>query len=67
MMNLVAIGLLIALALSSCSTTSRRGSTQMFPDCTQVSAEEQINGNCMHRNTWSPTRPRYRRHPVSWT
>ena len=40
--------LLLAIAISGCSSDRGR-TTQMNPDCTQVSAEEQARGNCMYR------------------
>lgn len=47
-MKLLAIALLIAVILPACSN-SRGRTTQMFPDCTQVSAEQQRQGKCMNR------------------
>jgi hypothetical protein len=44
--------LLILGALTGCSSDrspDRGGTTQMFPDCNQVSAEQQRNGRCMRR------------------
>ena len=52
MMKVVTIALLVAVALPSCSS-SRGRTTQMFPDCTQVSPDEQSKGKCMYR----PERP----------
>jgi hypothetical protein len=40
--------LLLLIAVSGCSADRGR-TTQMNPDCTQVSAEEQARGNCMYR------------------
>jgi hypothetical protein len=44
---------LMIIAISGCSGSreeaTRGRTTQMFPDCTQVSAEEQAKGNCMTR------------------
>jgi hypothetical protein len=39
--------LLVAGALLGCTAQGR--TTQMNPDCTRVSAEEQAKGNCMYR------------------
>lgn len=39
---------LLALTMGGCSADRGR-TTQMFPDCTQVSAEEQAAGKCMYR------------------
>jgi hypothetical protein len=47
-MKIVLLAALMAVAVSSCSS-GRGRTTQMFPDCTQVSAEEQRKGNCMYR------------------
>jgi hypothetical protein len=46
MRNLMLVGALMALA--GCAGHQTR-TTQMNPDCTQVSAEEQARGNCMYR------------------
>ncbi len=43
-----ALILLPVIAISGCSSDHGR-TTQMNPDCTQVSAEEQARGNCMYR------------------
>lgn len=43
-----AISVILALALSGCAAEGGR-TTQMFPDCTQASAEEQASGKCMRR------------------
>ena len=40
--------LLLVIALSGCSADRGRTS-QMNPDCTQVSAEQQARGDCMYR------------------
>jgi hypothetical protein len=48
MMKIAVIAVLILVALPSCSN-SRGRTTQMFPDCTQVSAEQQRQGKCMNR------------------
>jgi hypothetical protein len=40
--------LLLTIVLLGCTSTHGR-TTQMNPDCTQVSAEEQAKGNCMYR------------------
>ena len=40
--------LLLVGALWGCSTDRAR-TTQMFPDCDQVSAEQQRQGQCMRR------------------
>jgi hypothetical protein len=39
---------ILAVALSGCAYEGGR-TTQMFPDCTQASAEEQASGKCMRR------------------
>ena len=41
--------LLSTIVLSGCSSSDRGRTTQMNPDCTQVSAEEQARGHCMYR------------------
>jgi hypothetical protein len=47
------ISALLAVAAAGCSAsqgrTTQGRTTQMFPDCTQVSAEEQQHGKCMYR------------------
>lgn len=48
-MKIIAIAMLIAVALLACTSAPRGTTTQMFPDCTQVSAEQQRMGNCMMR------------------
>jgi hypothetical protein len=48
MMKAVAIALLVAVAASGCSN-SRGRTTQMFPDCDDVSADEQAESKCVHR------------------
>jgi hypothetical protein len=48
LMKAIVLGLLVAVVLTSCSSNRGR-TTQMFPDCDQVSAEEQRQGRCMHR------------------
>lgn len=48
MIRVVAIAVLVAVGVSGCSNTGGR-TTQMFPDCTQVSAEQQRQGKCMIR------------------
>jgi hypothetical protein len=49
-MKIIAIAMLIAVVLPACSSSTPRGATtQMFPDCTQVSAEQQRLGNCIIR------------------
>ena len=44
----VAAAVLVALSVWGCSNVRGR-TTQMFPDCTQVSAEQQRQGKCMNR------------------
>jgi hypothetical protein len=39
---------ILALALTGCAAERGR-TTQMFPDCTQATAEEQASGKCMRR------------------
>lgn len=46
-MKAAIIVLLVASALIGCTAQGR--TTQMNPDCTQVSAEERAKGNCMYR------------------
>jgi hypothetical protein len=51
-MKIAALVLLTIGALGGCSENryaERGGTTQMFPDCNQVSAEQQQNGRCMRR------------------
>lgn len=48
MAKLIVVAVLIAIALSACSD-SRGRTTQMFPDCTQVGAEQQRQGKCVNR------------------
>jgi hypothetical protein len=43
-----AVLLLLSVALIGCSSERGR-TTQMNPDCSQVSAEERARGDCMHR------------------
>jgi hypothetical protein len=47
-MKVAMVAALWAVVLAGCSA-DRGGTTQMFPDCTQVSAEEQAKGKCMYR------------------
>ena len=44
-----AIAILLFSALLGCTGTYQGRTTEMNPDCTQVSAEEQAKGNCMYR------------------
>ena len=44
----IVVAVLLVVVLPACST-SRGRTTQMFPDCTQVSAEQQRQGKCMNR------------------
>lgn len=44
----LAAAVLVALSVWGCSNVRGR-TTQMFPDCTQVSAEQQRQGKCMNR------------------
>jgi hypothetical protein len=48
MMKVVFLAVLVALSAWGCSNVRGR-TTQMFPDCTQVSAEQQRQGKCMNR------------------
>jgi hypothetical protein len=47
-MRTTALLILLTVAVAGCSTNRGR-TTQMFPDCTQATAEEQAQGKCMHR------------------
>jgi hypothetical protein len=47
-MKTIVLGLVAAVVLTSCSANRGR-TTQMFPDCDQVSAEQQQQGRCMRR------------------
>jgi hypothetical protein len=47
-MKVVIMTALLAIVLTGCAADRGR-TTQMFPDCTQVSAEEQAKGKCMYR------------------
>ena len=47
-MKSLALLILLVATVSSCSTNRGR-TTQMFPDCTQASAEQQAQGKCMRR------------------
>jgi hypothetical protein len=49
------IAVLLSAAVAGCSASQGR-TRQMFPDCTQVSAEEQQQGKCMYRPE-APERP----------
>jgi hypothetical protein len=40
---------LVSAALLGCTGPGQGRTTEMNPDCTQVSAEEQAKGNCMYR------------------
>ena len=44
----IVVAVLVAL-LSGCAASHGRV-RELNPDCTQVSAEEQAKGNCMHRS-----------------
>ncbi len=50
--GIVMLAALLAGALAACAhngTRTPNGTTQMFPDCTQVSADLQRPGRCMNR------------------
>jgi hypothetical protein len=51
-MRVVAFMLLVMGAIGGCSSERgdhRGNTTQMFPDCDQISAEQQRHGRCMRR------------------
>jgi hypothetical protein len=52
-MKLVVVAMLAAFAVSSCSGTAGPPTRQMFPDCSQVGADEQRQGHCV----WRPDVP----------
>jgi hypothetical protein len=49
MMKVLFLTLLVGFSIWGCSNVPAGRTTQIFPDCTQVSAEQQRQGKCMNR------------------